>query len=96
MTVSQLMARTALLGFAVLAVVATMWLWRDMRSRGRPPWLRVLVILLSVLPPSLGMLVCLVDLVRHPHDPGLSIRETFRRSWQGRLRAGLPSEHRHQ
>lgn len=71
MPVTRVLAGAALLTAVILAVVLTIWLWRDMRERRRPVWLRLLVVATGFVT-GLGIVVWMVDLRRHPHDPALS------------------------
>ena len=64
-------------GLAALIVRLSVWLWRDMRQRQRPIWLRVLVVDVGFIP-GVGFVVWLVDLQRHPHDPNVSRWDVFR------------------
>jgi hypothetical protein len=74
MRVTQQLAMVALAAAAAFAVVATIWLWRDMRERCRPVWLRVLVVVTGFVT-GLGFAVWILDSRRHPHDPNLSRRD---------------------
>ncbi|HEX9766094.1 MAG TPA: hypothetical protein VGA36_04980 [Nitriliruptorales bacterium] len=71
----SLIEALALLGIAAilcLFVVSVVWVWRDMGQRSRPPWLRVLVLVtFNML--TVGFVIYLVDLRRHPHDPSLTV-----------------------
>ena len=75
MSVTQLVASAVLAISLVLAVMVTLWLWRDMRGRGRPRWLCALVPIASFLFLPVGMAVFLLDDKHHPHEPDLSIRD---------------------
>jgi uncharacterized membrane protein len=59
---------------AALAVGVTIWLWRDMRERQRPVWLRVLVVVTGCVS-GLGIILWIIDLARHPHRHGLTRRQ---------------------
>lgn len=72
-----------LVGYYVSAtafvVITFVWTWRDMASRDRPVWLRVVVVAL-LYPTLVGMFVWMLDLSRHPHNPALSRWEILRQS----------------
>ena len=61
---------------AVLTVWVTSLIWRDMRHRNRPVWLRVFVIVTGFVT-GLGILVWIFDYRKHPHDPKPSLRDFY-------------------
>jgi hypothetical protein len=74
MSATQWLALVAL-GAAMLFVpLSLIWLWRDMRERQRPLWLRLLVVL-TAFPTCLGIMAWVVDVKMHPHDPALTRRQ---------------------
>ena len=58
-----------------LGVVAIIWFWRDMRARGRPSWLRVLILALALFPIPVWLLLYIYDLRKHPPNPAQSFRD---------------------
>jgi hypothetical protein len=76
----------ALLGLAALLcllIVAVVWLWRDMGERDRPPWLRVIVLVTCNML-TIGFVIYLIDLRRHPHDPSLTVGDVLRQRYRQR------------
>ena len=61
-----------LLASLALALGVTYWIWRDMAVRSRPPWLRAAVIVALVIFVPVGLMIWMIDLSKHPHDPALS------------------------
>jgi hypothetical protein len=64
-------------------IVAHVWLWRDMDDRDRPRWLRAIV-LVTFNMMTIGFVIYLLDLRRHPHDPSLTTGDVFRQRYRQR------------
>lgn len=83
-SVAQVLFLLLVLVLVALAALVTIWIWRDMQQRGRPKWLRIVVIVAQFVTGWVGLLVWLIDLRRHPHKLGLTrsdiIRQRFRAS----------------